>query len=76
MAWLYRKNDRDAYTINNITAAKEADGGVTIQFGACGDGAANCLPIFPGWNYTMRLHRPRREIIDGGWTFPEVQPAH
>ena len=30
----------------------------------------NCLPIAPGWNYTVRLFRPRREILDGTWKFP------
>jgi hypothetical protein len=31
---------------------------------------ANCLPIFPGWNYRVRLYRPRKEIVDGTWEFP------
>jgi hypothetical protein len=29
----------------------------------------------PGWNYIVRLYRPRAEILDGRWTFPEAQPA-
>ena len=29
----FEKNNRDAYTLNNVTAAKDADGSVTIQFG-------------------------------------------
>ena len=28
-----------------------------------------------GWNYTVRLYRPRAEILDGTWKFPEPQPA-
>ncbi len=24
----------------------------------------------PGWNYTVRLYRPRKEILDGTWKFP------
>jgi hypothetical protein len=35
---------------------------------------ANCLPIKSGWNYTVRLYRPRQETLDGIWKFPEVQP--
>ena len=31
-----------------------------------------CLPIFPGWNYMVRLYRPRPEILDGNWTFPSA----
>ncbi len=29
------KNDQDAYSLNNITAKKDADGSVTIRFGGC-----------------------------------------
>jgi hypothetical protein len=29
----------------------------------------------PGWNYTVRLYRPRQEIVDGAWKFPEAQPV-
>jgi hypothetical protein len=28
-----------------------------------------------GWNYTVRLYRPRPEILGGTWTFPEAQPS-
>lgn len=71
----YQENDLDAYSINNITAKKSADGSVTIQFGGCDGETPNCLPIMPGWNYTVRLYRPRKEILDGTWKFPEAQPA-
>ena len=31
----------------------------------------NCLPIMPGWNYTVRLYRPRAGSINfGEWTRP------
>jgi hypothetical protein len=69
----YEKNARNAYSINNLTAAKDADGGVTIQFGGCDENAANCLPIMPGWNYMVRLYRPRAEILEGRWSFPQAQ---
>lgn len=82
----FEKNDYNAYSLNNITAKKDADGSVTVQFGGCdqpspsGSGSAggkiaNCLPIMPGWNYTVRLYRPRKEILDGTWKFPEAQPV-
>jgi hypothetical protein len=54
----FQKNDLNAYSLNNITAKKDADGSITIQFGGCDTKAANCLPIMPGWNYTVRLYRP------------------
>jgi hypothetical protein len=37
--------------------------------------AVNCLPIMDGWNYTVRLYRPRAEILDGSWTFPAISPS-
>ena len=69
------KNASDAYTFNNITAKKDADGSVTIQFGGCDGKVPNCLPIMPGWNYTVRLYRPRAEILDGSWKVPQAQPS-
>jgi hypothetical protein len=69
----YEKNPFDAYALNNITARKEADGSVAIQFGGCDGKIPNCLPIMKGWNYTVRLYRPRAEILNGNWTFPEPQ---
>jgi hypothetical protein len=35
---------------------------------------ANLLPIVEGWNYTVRLYRPRR-ILDGSWMFPAIKPV-
>lgn len=69
----FQKNDQDAYSLNNITAKKDADGSVTIQFGGCDGKVANCIPIMPGWNYWVRLYRPRKEILDGSWKFPEAK---
>ena len=71
----FEKNQYDAYTLNNITAVKNADGSVTIQFGGCNGKIPDCLPITPGWNYWVRLYRPRAEILNGSWKFPEAQPA-
>lgn len=70
----FEKNARDVYTVNDVTAKPNADGSVTIQFGG-DDGAANCIPIMPGWNYVVRMYRPRRELLDGTWKFLEAQPV-
>src|SRR5438045_8962386 len=72
----FEKNDRGAYSINNLTAKKETDGSVTIQFGGCDGKVSNCLPITKGWNYTVRLYRPRPEIINSNWRFPEAQSGN
>jgi hypothetical protein len=45
-----------AYSLNNLTARPSPDGSCTIQFGGCQKGTVNCLPITPGWNYTVRLY--------------------
>lgn len=71
----FQQNDRDAYSVNNLTAKPNADGSVTVQFGGCDGNIANCLPIMLGWNYMVRLYRPRAEILNGTWTFPEAQPV-
>jgi hypothetical protein len=68
----FEKNAKNAYTFNNVTAIPNADGSVTIQFG--GDpNAPNYLPITPGWNYLLRLYRPRKEILDGTWKIPAAE---
>jgi hypothetical protein len=69
----FQKNDFGAYSLNNITSKRGADGSVAIQFGGCDGKIPNCLPIMTGWNYTVRLYRPRTEILDGMWKFPEPQ---
>jgi hypothetical protein len=68
-------NPYDAYAVNSITAKKGPDGSTAIQLGGCDGTIENCLPITPGWNYTVRLFRPRAEILDGRWRFPEAQPS-
>ena len=60
-----RRTTLNAYSLNNLTAKPNADGSFTIQFGGCRRQTPNCLPIMPGWNYTVRLYRPRKEILDG-----------
>jgi hypothetical protein len=71
----FEPNDRHANSVNNITATKNDDDSVTVHFGGCGDGRRNCLPIVDGWNYLIRLYRPRPEVLDGSWTFPAIEPV-
>jgi len=74
-AGYFEKNPYNAYSLNDITAKKDADGAITIQFGGCDGKIPNCLPIMSGWNYTVRLYRPRPEILNGKWAFPQAQPV-
>jgi hypothetical protein len=71
----FEKNPLDAYSLNSLTARPNPDGSFTIQSGGYREGMQNCLPIMLVWNYTVRLFRPRREILDGRWTFPEPLPG-
>lgn len=67
-------NKYDAYSFNNVTAKRNDDGSITIHFG--GDpNADNFLPIVEGWNYIVRQYRPRKEILEGKWKFPEPVEA-
>lgn len=68
----FEANEAGAYSVNNITAARNDDRSVTVLFGGDGDPARNSLPITEGWNYLVRLYRPRPEILTGAWTFPSI----
>jgi hypothetical protein len=71
----FSPNPQNAYSLNNLTAQRDTAGKITIQFGGCNTATANCLPITPGWNYLVRLYRPRDEVLNGEWAFPEAQPV-
>ncbi len=70
----FEKNDKGMYAVNDRTARRNDDGSYTVNFGSCDGGRVNCLPIMKGWNYIVRLYQPRKEIIDGTWTFPPAKP--
>ena len=70
----YEKNPSGTYVINDRNADTDPDGSITIHFG--GDTSQpNYLYITDGWNYTVRLYRPRKEILDGSWIFPQAKPV-
>lgn len=60
------------YTVNNITGARNADGSTTVRFGDFPPGTPNAVPVTEGWNYLVRLYRPRAEVADGTWAFPTL----
>jgi hypothetical protein len=70
----FEPNELNAYSINSVTGDKGEDGSITIQFGDCTSDTPNCLPVTEGWNYMVRLYRPRLEILDGTWSFPVAEP--
>lgn len=70
----FQPNKLNAYSVNSITGKKNNNGTITIQFGECEPDVPNCLPVTGGWNYMVRLYRPRQEILDGSWQFPAAEP--
>lgn len=72
----FEKNSLGMNSLNSLTARKSDDGSYTVQFGGCEGGVPNCLPIMKDWNYTVRLYRPRPEILDGTWMFPEAKQVN
>jgi hypothetical protein len=71
-AGYFQTNEHNSYSVNSITATRNADGTTTINFGGCDDQRPNCLPIMDGWNYLVRLYQPHPEVLDGTWTFPTI----
>lgn len=74
-AGFFEPNDLGAYNLNSLTTTRDADGATTINFGTEPDGRPNFLPVTEGWNFLIRLYRPRPDALDGTWTPPPVEPA-
>lgn len=70
----FYEKPENAISINNVTAKKNPDGSVTVNFGG-NPSKPNYLRIMPGWNYTVRLYRPRSELLEGKWIFPSATPS-
>ena len=71
----FEQTDRGLNSVNSVTANKNTDGSITVNFGTSEEDKPNYLRIMEGWNYMVRLYRPQSAILDGTWTFPEIQPA-
>jgi hypothetical protein len=68
----FNKNPYDSYGFGDRTAVKNADGSITLHFG--GDpNRVNYIPITEGWNYVVRMYRPRAGLLDGTWKFPALE---
>ena len=72
----FAPNALGAYVVNSVSGTRNEDGSMTVHLGGCEDGRVNCLPLVEGWQYTVRLYRAAAEVLDGSWTFPEVQPVN
>lgn len=71
----FEPNPYNAYSLNGVTSDSEADGSVTIDLDVTDEGYRNFLYVMDGWNYVLRLYRPRAEILDGTWVAPTPSPT-
>ena len=74
-AGFFEANPYDRFNINSITARPGDDGTVTIDLAPTDDGYMNHLYVMDGWNYALRLYRPRRAVLDGTWAPPGPEPV-
>ncbi len=73
----FEPNEKNLYTVNSVTGKPNADGSVTVRLvsSAVDKTPPNAIITPPGWNYLIRLYRPRAEILDGRWTPPVLTPS-
>lgn len=73
----FEPNAENLYTVNSVTGERNDDGSVTVHLIASTQGAipANAIVTPDGWNYLIRLYRPRAEILDGRWVPPTLTPS-
>ena len=70
----FEPNRRGVYSVNNLTARREDDGRtVVVHFGNERDDLPNLIPITDGWNYMLRLYRPRPSVLDQTWRPPALE---
>jgi hypothetical protein len=58
-----------------LTAKPNDDGSFTLEFGSNATKSPNYLFTPKGWNYIVRMYKPRKPVLDGSWQFPEPQPV-
>lgn len=66
-------NAYNSYNLNSATAQAGPDGSVTLNLSPDGEGLTHHLYVMDGWNYALRLYKPRPEVIDKTWTPPTPQ---
>jgi hypothetical protein len=73
----FEPNAQNLYTVNSVTGKPNADGSVTVRLvaSAGADIPPNAIVTPDGWNYLIRLYRPRPEILDGRWAPPQLTPV-
>ncbi|MFE7845486.1 DUF1214 domain-containing protein [Microbacterium sp. NPDC057407] len=69
----FEPNADNRYSVNSVTGVRDEDGSITVRFTPPGEATApNSIPLPEGWNYLIRLYRPRPEFLDGSWEAPDL----
>jgi hypothetical protein len=68
-------NPHDSYTRNSVTSVADSDEVVTLYLSPDGEGLTNHLNTIDGWNYALRLYKPRQSVIDTTGTNRPPQQA-
>ena len=65
----------EPFNMNSSFTKASANGETVLNFG--GDPSAdNYVPVYPGWNATLRIYTPQAEYFDGSWVRPELKPTN
>ncbi|MFV1962334.1 MAG: DUF1214 domain-containing protein [Acidimicrobiia bacterium] len=68
-------NPYDSYGLNSVTSVADSNGIVTLNLAPDEDGLDNYLYVMDGWNYALRLYKPRQAVLDKTWTPPIPIPV-
>jgi hypothetical protein len=73
----FEPNEKNLYSVNSVTGEPNVDGSITVRLvaSAAGDTPANAIVTPRGWNYLIRLYRPRAQILNGEWSPPAPRPV-
>ena len=69
----FEANPFESFNVNSVFASPDDDGTFVIDFAPEDRGYRNFLYVMEGWNYVLRLYRPRPEVISGDWPIPKEQ---
>jgi hypothetical protein len=67
-------NPYNSHSRNSVTSVADPNGIVTLNLAPEPDGLDNHLYVMDGWNYALRLYKPRQAVLDKTWTPPTPQP--
>jgi hypothetical protein len=64
------RNPYESHGLNNVTSVADSNGIVTLNLAPEEDGLDNYVYVMDGWNYALRLYKPRQAVLDKTWTPP------